>query len=276
MVTARRLSAFPTPRVDRYVGRHFEFPLKLSVALVTVLLPLAACGGHNPAAPGDAESGVIGLGIIGADEILSGAQSSYSTTATSSGGPTRIVTPSWTSSDPAVAIVDASGRVEGRSHGSFTLTAAYAGREVSKTVHVIANYSGHWEGRTRITSCEGTGDLIGWCRIITRPGTYLLTFDIAQDIANPRQIAAPGLDLRGVVTDDGRLTLGGSTNMAWDEDDRTVYAIRERRWDSSLSAPDAMTGGYHEDWRAFLLQIGTAHVEHELTTMSRSSSRTLR
>ena len=84
--------------------------------------------------------------IAGPDAVLTGLSASYSVTATLSDGITGTVRPAWTSSNAEVASVDSGGRVEGRGHGSTNLTASYQGRSVSKTVQVVNNYGGTWEG----------------------------------------------------------------------------------------------------------------------------------
>jgi hypothetical protein len=246
--------------------------MKSAIAVASMVL-LSACGGQNPSAPTPATSGATGLVIAGADEILSSIPSAYTASATFSDGTIRMVTPSWTTSDPAVAIVDSDGRVEGRSDGSFTLTASYAGREVSKSVQVIHNYSGHWTGQTRITSCEDTGDVktAGQCKLVSRPGIYTLAIDIVQDWSNPREVVVPSLHLRGSVTDDGRLGLTGSIDLV-DDDEVTVIAVRESRWDASLSAADAMAGHVYEDYR-FIVPAGAMRAEYELT-MTRAAAGT--
>jgi Bacterial Ig-like domain (group 2) len=228
----------------------------------TLIVFVTACGGHNPTAPGDAVPGATGLAIAGADAILSGVPTSYTASATFSDRTTRAVAPGWTSSNPAVATVDANGRVEGRSHGSFVLTASYAGHDVSKTVQVINNYGGRWGGQQRVTSCEETGDYHG-CRWVSTPGIYLLSIDIAQDTSNPREVVIKALNLRGTVTDDGRLSLSGVTRLVGD-DEVTEVGILERQWDVSLSAADAVAGHVDEDYR-WTVPLGTDRVGYELT-----------
>lgn len=240
--------------------REIRFPL-----VATLIVFVTACGGHNPAAPGDAAPAATGLAIAGAAEILSSVQTSYTASATFSDGTRRMVTPDWTTSNPAIATVDGDGHVEGRSEGSFVLTASYAGRDVSTTVQVINNYGGRWAGQYRVTSCEATGDLKnrGWCRAASTPGIYLIAVDIVQDTSNPREVVVKNLDFQGSVADDGRLSLSGVTHFV-DSDEVTPIGIRESRWDVSLSAADGMAGHIHEDYR-LIVPNGTALVESELT-----------
>ena len=121
------------------------------VRLVSVLGLVAVgagCSGKSPAGPSQSTAPTItGLAIIGADAVLTSLSANYTVTATLTDGTTRSVTPAWTSSNPGVASVDGGGRLEGRIHGSTTLTATYEGRSASRNVQVVNNYSGTWDGR---------------------------------------------------------------------------------------------------------------------------------
>ena len=142
-------------------------PVRLALAIVSVVLT-TGCDGKNPAGPSPpAAPPVTDLVITGVDAVLTGVSTTYTATATLSGG-TRAVTPAWTSSNTNVASVDSDGHLSGRAHGSTDLTASYAGRTASKTVQVVNNYGGTWEGRYVIRACTDSGDLTnrdgGWCR----------------------------------------------------------------------------------------------------------------
>ena len=164
----------------------------------------------------------------------------------------------------------------GHSHGSFVLTASFAGRDVSKTVQVINNYRGRWEGQYRIAACEDTGDLSdhdgGWCRTESVPGTVRpIVIDVAQSGTSLAEVVANlwGGTYHGSVTDDGRLTLNGSNDL-FDWDHEYVVAIREIRWEANL-AGNAMVGHFQENLRSIVFRIGNARVEYELTPMTRAA-----
>jgi integrase len=97
---------------------------------------VTACGDKpNPVGPNPPPaSPVASLVISGADYVLTGSTTAYTATATLSDGSMRTVTPSWSSSAVNVATVDNARRLDGRTHGSATLTAAHDGRSASKTV----------------------------------------------------------------------------------------------------------------------------------------------
>jgi hypothetical protein len=122
---------------------------KLGRVLMMAAL-VTACGDKpNPVGPHSAPaSAVASLVISGADYVLTGSTTAYTATATLSDGSMRTVTPSWSSSAVNVATVDNAGRLDGRAHGSTTLTAAHDGRSASKTVQVVNNYGGSWSGAT--------------------------------------------------------------------------------------------------------------------------------
>jgi hypothetical protein len=122
------------------------------LALVTVV---TGCGGANPASP--TAPAVTVLVIAGADTVLTGVSTGYTATATLADATSRGVGPTWSSSNPEVATVDREGLLEGRTHGSTILTAASQGQTGSKTLHVVNNYGGRWEGRFVVKACAPPG-----------------------------------------------------------------------------------------------------------------------
>ena len=127
-----------------------RFSLASALALVILVL---GCGSHSPTAP-PASSTVTGVTITGVDTLLTGLSTFYTVTAALGDGTSRTVTPIWGSSNPEVATVDVTGRLEGRAHGSTILTASSGGQAVSKTVRAINNYGGTWEGRFVVNACD--------------------------------------------------------------------------------------------------------------------------
>ena len=65
-----------------------------------------------------------------------------------------------------MAVVDNAGHLEGRAHGSTVLTASFLGRQASRTVQVVNNYSGSWSGQYVVRACDKSGqhDWDGGCR----------------------------------------------------------------------------------------------------------------
>ena len=240
---------------------------------------VAACGGEatKVVAPDSAPPALGALTIAGADAILTGAPSGYVATGTFTDGRTASVPATWRTSNPAVATVDGSGRVEGLTHGSVELIASYQGRDVSKTVQVVSNYSGRWQGEYRVSSCKDDGDLSnhdgGWCNTVYVPGrVYRIIVDITQDPADLTSVSAKLTDeiYRGSVGSDGGLTVAG-VNDVFDWDRENVIAIREIHWNASLSPAGGIAGRFREDYRSIFFRMGTAHMEYELVTLTRAS-----
>ena len=125
---------------------------------VAILLTLTlGCGDKNPITPSRPGPASTGLTITGPDALVAGLSANYAVTAPMTDGTTRTVVATWTSSNPGVARVDGSGRLEGRSHGSTTLTASSGGQNASRIVQVVNNYAGSWTGRFVIRACTDTG-----------------------------------------------------------------------------------------------------------------------
>jgi hypothetical protein len=237
---------------------------------------LIACGsGTNVVAPDNVSPSLRGVAIAGADAILTGVPSSYTVSGSFSNGTIGNVMATWRSSNPAVATVDPTGLLEGRSQGSVMVTASYQGREVSKSVQVVNNYGGRWEGQYRVLSCQDSGDLTdhdgGWCRTVSVPGRmYRITIEITHDPADLTSVSVRLFDeLRGSIAGDGRLTVAGVNDVLDWEGDKV--GTREIRGDAGLSADGAVTGHFQENYNSILFRKGTARMENELLTMTRTS-----
>ncbi len=260
----------------------------VNLIAVVVLIALAAgCHGKNPAAPSQSAAQIVtGLVINGVDAVLTGSVTSYTVTATMSDGTTRTVTPAWASSDPGVGTVDSTGRLDGRAHGSTNLTASYLGRDVSKTVYVVNNYGGTWVGQYVIKACDQSGyfERAG-CESSGRVGQVLpITLTLSQTGGTKSEIRGtlvlnPFLYLRGVigrieqnitgvVTEDGRLILGGSSTIqSWDD----TYTFQVGEWNTNVSGPGVMTGHWTQTL-GVLGYAGKAFQENELVTMTQTSN----
>jgi hypothetical protein len=265
-------------------GRGATHPVRL--VLVTLVGLLATgCDGQNPSRPSPpAPPAVTGLAITGADAVLTGLSASYSVTATLGDGSTRTVTPAWSSSDPGVGSVDSAGRFEGRAHGSTNLTAVFDGRSASKTVQVVTNYAGTWQGQYLVRACTDTGDLTdhdgGFCsggprRVGTTHSIRLVlvqTGSELSEITGTLGVYEGEGKIAGVVTPDGRLSLGGIVSL-WDWYGEVILAtVQIRAWDTKLGGSGVMTGSWSEDYLSLHFRIGTANTHNELVTMAQVST----
>jgi alpha-amylase len=248
---------------------------------VAILLGLTlGCGDKNPVTPSRPGPSSTGLTITGPDALLAGLSANFALTVTMADGTTRTVVPTWTSSNPEVARVDDSGRVEGRSHGSTTLTASSGGQSASRIVQVVNNYAGSWTGRFVIRACTDTGELTdhdgGFC--LAGPGrlgsTGWITLTLVQRGSALSEITGTIGDysepIAGTVTADGRLSLSGTvTERDFDDPDFTIATHSLRAWDTKLNGSDGMTGGWSEDFASLVSCLGTAHIEREFLSMTR-------
>lgn len=259
----------------------------VNLIAVVVLIALAAgCQSKNPAAPSQpAGQTVTGLVINGVDDVLTDSVTSYTVTATSSDGTTRTVTPAWTSSDPGVGSVDSTGRFDGRAHGSTSLTASYLGRNALKTVHVVNNYAGTWNGQYIIRTCDDSGDLKdrdgGWCQSRVRVGTVwpirLVLFQTGSNLSEIRGNlilgdVGFGDPVTGVVTADGRLSLTGTLRLLDFYGEFVLATVQIQTWDTNLGGPGVMTGRWSQNFSSMYFRIGNALTENELVTMTQTAN----
>jgi hypothetical protein len=255
--------------------------LKLA-SVLTIAAFVTACGDKpNPVGPDSpAAPTVASLVIGGADYVLTGSTTAYTATATLSDGSTRTVIPSWSSSAVSVATVDDAGRLDGRAHGSTTLTAAHDGRSASKTIQVVNNYGGSWSGRYIYRACRDTG-IVPWCQYpLNRAGSVPFAFTLVQTGGNYSEIRAtfgPECDslngsgtISGAVTADGRLNLEG-TLKALDWFCHPDMDLQLTGWDTNLDGAGNMTGRWAQN-RTIYGGQRSAYEEVELVTMSRSAT----
>ena len=248
-----------------------RFSLASALALVNLVL---GCGSHSPTAP-PASSTVTGVTITGVDAILTGLSTFYTVTAALGDGTSRTVTPIWSSSNPDVATVDITGRLEARAHGSTILTASSGGQAVSKTVRVINNYGGTWEGRFVVNACDAPP---GWCAAMEVDYfSFPIHLEITQTGSDQSDITArlifTSFDRRasvpGRVTPDGRLNLAGSSEVL-DKAGRVWANFQVTAWDTALS-DGGMTGRWQQRF-SMLQPPSTEYMENALETMTRTSN----
>ena len=220
------------------------------------------------------------LAVTGADAVLTGVSAKYTAVATLTDGTPSTVTAAWVSSNSAVGTIDSAGRFEGRAHGSTTLTATFEGRSASKTVGVVNNYEGTWEGSYAIRACSATGDLTnhdgGWCeagpgRIGTVQGILMTLAQSGNDLTEVTATIGAFRDtIKGAVRPDGHLTLSGTLTVRdFYYDDIVVETVQLGAWDTNLDGGGGMLGRWSEDFRFLRWRIGTAHTDNELIAMHR-------
>jgi hypothetical protein len=250
--------------------------LKLASALALVILAMA-CGSKNPSTPTGPT--VTGLAITGPDAVLTGVSTGYNVTARLADGTSRAVTPTWSSSNPEVATVDSAGELEGRTHGSTTLTAASEGQTVSKTVHVVNNYGGTWEGRFTVKGCDATPPGVCAAQEVDF-FDFDITLQISQTGTDQSDINAmlklPSFfegraNVRGRVSADGRLNLTGTSDLT-DDRGTTWATFTVGAWDTTLTN-GAMTGRWAQRINT-VRPASTEYTENELVTMNRIGNAT--
>jgi len=253
-------------------------PIKIAIGVI-VCAALSACGDDSPATPGTPTSStptVSGLAISGNDAIRTGFFASYTATATLSNGTTQTVTPAWTSSSPAVATVDSTGRVDGLTHGSTNLAASYQGANASKTVNIRQNYGGNWSGTYAIQACDQSGIFatIRWCQELGGVGATLpFSLALTQSGNNRDEISGTishgslAGNTSGNVTGDGRLVIGGSYNVT---NSGVTITVVVGGWDTRAAAGDSMTGA----WAINLSAVGApgnAYQQNRIVAVSHTS-----
>jgi hypothetical protein len=142
----------------------------------------------------------VELTIEGSDAIRVGITMPYRAKAAMSTGTLVEVTPTWTSSDPMVATVQANGSAAGNKPGSVRLEASFRGATASKTVEVVDNVDSRWIVSADTRQCEEAGAPVSdWpmCgQVRSFRSRFVTHVSLAHDAADARRIS-------------GKFSLGG-------------------------------------------------------------------
>jgi hypothetical protein len=201
---------------------------------------------------------VSGLAITSSIDLLKINQvETFTATATMSNGSTAVVTATWRSDSPAVATVDANGRVTGISSGETAISAESNGvRATPRSIRVLPDYQGRWSGDWRVAGCTADGD---WartdvCRDI--PVGTLLPFGLAltqnRDTATGNvQLDDVGGPVEGSISLGGHLVIAGRFTSA---DAGIVIEAAVGDWETVTTDNQRMTGRFSLTFRAPGLQ----------------------
>jgi len=172
------------------------------LAVIQVGLFSMACG-QSPR-PTQPDGIPVGLAIEGSDALRTAATTTYRAKVSLSNGSIVDGTATWTSSDPGVATVLASGSVVGYRSGSARLDASLQGLRASKTIVVVEDVFGLWIVTASSHQCEASGlPLSSWWPACGRRSVgFRTTLSLANDSVDPRRII-------------GRFSLGGVAAYAY-------------------------------------------------------------
>ena len=254
-----------------------------TVLTVSSMLVMTACGSDEGSVttptPTPSTPTVSSLTINGSDALRTGFFTDYTATAVLSNGASQPVTPTWSSSNAAVATVDANGRLNGISHGSVDLAAAYQGMNASKNVSVVSNFGGTWNGTYAVRACDQSGVFASarWCQdTMGGVGSVLpVMLTLSQTGSDRTQVSGSltlgtGIagNISGNVTGDGRLNLGGSFTVT---SSGVTFQFVFGGWETRLISPGQMRGRWAQSQTATGIP-GNAYQEVEIVTMTQTST----
>jgi hypothetical protein len=174
----------------------------------------------------------------------------------------------------AVATVDSNGRVTGIGSGETAISAESNGlRAAPRTLRVLPDYQGRWNGDWRLAGCTADGDwaLSDICRDFA-VGT-ILPFGLAvtQDrdsvagTATLDDLAGP---VQGSIRLAGQLGVGGTFTLT---DDGITIEVIVTDWETVTTDNERMTGRFALVFRAAELQ-GSIRFAGELRIVSKSAA----
>jgi hypothetical protein len=229
----------------------------------------AACGG-SPTGPGGTVSGSQSLTISpGVDLLRIRASETLSAALTANNGQPTPTTATWTSDAPAVASIDANGRITGQASGNATISAQASGLRATVTLRVVPDYHGRWEGITRVTGCADEGDFDTLCDEVVGGGLPLstsitqtrdaVTADVNFDDATGR--------ISTMIQSSGRLVTTGQLTLVIEG---VAFDVALSEWDTTSVDNQQMTGRYRLEVRHALL-AGFWRLEGELVSIQKTS-----
>jgi hypothetical protein len=251
---------------------------------VCALIAAVGCsaGSSSPVAPAPAPPTASSIAITsGVDSLRTGFFADFAVTASMSDRTTQIVTPqaTLTTSDASIATVDKNGRLTANWYGPVTITASYQGRTATRTVTIVYNYGGTWNGTFVIRDCDQSGLFLS-SRYCQNAGVAPLpmALELTQSGANADQISGSasfrGLagPVTGQVGSDGRLALNGSYTAA---SGGATFRVEIVSWTTEPAGNTGMSGRFH-----YKLQVmgseGTASQINEIVSVNKKPETTSR
>jgi hypothetical protein len=217
----------------------------------------------------------MGLGISPATDLIKvGATETYSVVVNLSDGSTRPATaPAWSSSDGAVATIDAGGSARAVAAGTTSIGVTAENLSATRSLRVVPDYQGSWAGTYRVTSCAHTGAF----RAARACGDIVKTGDvggIAARFTQTRDSVSGTLglgallgDATGTVQQGGELDLRGSIAF---EEEGFRGTINVSSWSTRIGTT-GMVGGFQQRWIAAGID-GDMTLGCELVEVTRRSS----
>lgn len=208
-----------------------------------------ACGGGNgnptaPSASTPAAPTVRSLSLSNSSlALVAGNSATVSATAIYSDGSSRLVTPTWSSSNSSIASVDQSGVVRGIGAGVVTITAAFSGASATLSARSIPNYSGRWSGQYRFVSCSAPprwgssycSGLIG-----TLFNMELNLGQTSSELTGSIRMGSFVGNVTGSIAEDGTISLRGRYTAT--ANTGLVYIFDIRSWQTRSTNGTSMTG----------------------------------
>lgn len=155
-------------------------------ALLLLLMALPACrgaGGRNGAAPTAPTSNIASIRISGPDTLFIGANATFTATATFPDGSTGPIACVWAADNAQLARVDPrGGTMTGLHSGDVTVACASERGRGERSVRVLPNYAGQWEGSYIVERCEDSQvPAASFCGSFPRERTLPLAARLTQD-----------------------------------------------------------------------------------------------
>jgi hypothetical protein len=226
---------------------------------------------NGPLGPSDVTLASISI-TPATDLIKLKATETYTITALFSDGSSQVVTGSWSSDTPSIAAVEAPGRIAGAGAGQATITVEYQGLRATRTVRVVPDYHGRWEGDWSVSACSGSGDLQEICEVYPPDELFGLTLVANQTRDTITGTIDFGDDLPGPVTGtiamDGQLSVGGTYTITVED---ITLELTVSNWDTVTTDNQRMTGSMRVTGRAMGVQ-GSFTVDGNLRIVTKTSS----
>ncbi len=242
--------------------------------LAGLIVVTAGCGNKNTVT--NSSLGVASVSFTSsADHLKVKETVAFTATARHADGSSASVT-EWTSDAPGVASVDATGRVSGVSAGVATITASHDGMTATKSVHVVPDFDGNWQGRYSLSSCTATGDFqaANICAVLfdvdtTNQPIALTLTQTGDAVSGTMALEGVSGSVSGTFNDGGHITLSGNLQM-----EGMVATLSTSGTDMYADSGGNIAGTFAYDISATGYS-GSVHIVFTITSMNKGAAFTM-
>jgi hypothetical protein len=212
---------------------------------VALIILSTACSRDTPIGPTPGEPVTLVAFTISpsVSTFLIGHPARLTAQAAYSDGSTRIVAAQWSAAPVEIATVDSTGTLTLLKTGTTAITASFDGRTATKSLRVLPDYGGTWDGSAQVVACTSRlqESCPTWDTGVRRISLWV---DQTEDRIHAFLYISQDRELfvDGSVATDGAMILSGE--RVEPDFSGPYVAIRIGEWRTTIDPAGALTGGF--------------------------------